>query len=133
MIETMKQALEALEMLLTLDTHDEMHLLETDIAPKAITALRQAIEQAENQGLQKAAEQWHGLYLAKCRELHDERARLGQQICDLEHDLKENNHEAVKAERESCAKVCERLGTATNGTYERNAECAAAIRERDAT
>jgi hypothetical protein len=38
MIEAMKQALEALEMLLTLDTHDEMHLLETDIAPKAIAA-----------------------------------------------------------------------------------------------
>ena len=36
-------------------------------------------------------------------------------------------------EREACAKVCEWLGTATNGTYERNAECAAAIRERDAT
>jgi hypothetical protein len=42
--------------------------------------------------LQKAAEHWHDLYLAKCRELHDERARLGQQICDLEHDLKEKNH-----------------------------------------
>jgi hypothetical protein len=47
MIEAMKQALGALEMLLTLDTHDEMHLLETDIAPKAITALRQSIEQVE--------------------------------------------------------------------------------------
>jgi hypothetical protein len=41
--------------------------------------------------------------------------------------------EAVKAEREACAKVCEQLGTATNGTYERNAECAATIRARSAT
>jgi hypothetical protein len=49
MIEAMRQALEALEMLLTLDTHDEMHLLETDIAPKAIVALKQAIEQVEKQ------------------------------------------------------------------------------------
>jgi hypothetical protein len=48
-IEAMRQALEALEMLLSLDTHDEMHLLETDIAPKAIVALKQAIEQADKQ------------------------------------------------------------------------------------
>jgi hypothetical protein len=48
-IEAMRQALGALEMLLSLDTHDEMHLLETDIAPKAIVALRQAIEQADKQ------------------------------------------------------------------------------------
>jgi hypothetical protein len=33
-------------------------------------------------------------------------------------------------EREQCAKVCERLGAATNGTYERLLECAAAIRAR---
>jgi hypothetical protein len=33
-------------------------------------------------------------------------------------------------EREACAKVCEQLGATTNGTYERNAECAAAIRAR---
>jgi hypothetical protein len=33
-------------------------------------------------------------------------------------------------EREQCAKVCEQLGTATNGIYERNIECAAAIRAR---
>jgi hypothetical protein len=49
MIEAMKQALEALEMLLSLDTHDEMRLLETDIAPKAIDSLRQAIGQVEKQ------------------------------------------------------------------------------------
>ena len=34
------------------------------------------------------------------------------------------------AEREACANVCERLGTTTNGIYERNIECAAAIRAR---
>jgi hypothetical protein len=130
--EAMRQALEALEMYLTLDTPEEAHMLETYIAPRAYAALKQAIEQAEKQepvgywdgefskdggavlyempqnevfmvhqniplyaappNLQKAAEHWHGLYLAKCRELHDERARLGQQICDLEHDLKEKNH-----------------------------------------
>ena len=33
-------------------------------------------------------------------------------------------------EREACAKVCEELGSATNGIYERNHECAAAIRAR---
>jgi hypothetical protein len=38
--------------------------------------------------------------------------------------------EAVKAEREACAKVCEWLGASTNGTYERNVECATAIRVR---
>ena len=46
-IEAMKQALEALEMYINMDTHDEAHILEVDIAPKAITALRAAIEQAE--------------------------------------------------------------------------------------
>jgi hypothetical protein len=38
--------------------------------------------------------------------------------------------EGVEAEREACAKVCEQLGASTNGTYERNIECAAAIRAR---
>lgn len=33
-------------------------------------------------------------------------------------------------EREACAKVCEDLGMATNGMYERNHECATAIRAR---
>jgi hypothetical protein len=36
----------------------------------------------------------------------------------------------VEAEREACAKVCEELGMATNGMYERNHECAEAIRAR---
>jgi hypothetical protein len=33
-------------------------------------------------------------------------------------------------EREACAKLCEQLGASTNGTYERNVECATAIRVR---
>jgi thiaminase len=33
-------------------------------------------------------------------------------------------------EREACAKVCEQLGASTNGIYERNVECATAIRVR---
>ena len=33
-------------------------------------------------------------------------------------------------EREQCALVCERLGMTTNGMYERNHECAAALRAR---
>ena len=33
-----------------------------------------------------------------------------------------------EVEREACAKVCEELGMATNGIYERNHECATAIR-----
>jgi hypothetical protein len=37
------------------------------------------------------------------------------------------------AEREACAKVCEDLGMATNGIYERNHECAKAIRARGNT
>ena len=37
---------------------------------------------------------------------------------------------AVAAEREACANVCEELGMATNGMYERNHECAKAIRAR---
>ena len=36
-------------------------------------------------------------------------------------------------EREACAKVCEELGMGTNGMYERNHECAAAIRARGNT
>ena len=48
-IEVIKQALEALEMYLKLDTMDEAHILEVDIAPKAITALLAAIEQAKKQ------------------------------------------------------------------------------------
>jgi hypothetical protein len=36
-------------------------------------------------------------------------------------------------EREACAKVCEDLGMATNGMYERNHECAKAIRARGNT
>lgn len=39
--------------------------------------------------------------------------------------------ELIRAdEREACAKVCEDLGMATNGMYERNHECAEAIRAR---
>ena len=38
--------------------------------------------------------------------------------------------DAVFAEREACAKVCEELGMATNGIYERNVDCAAEIRKR---
>ena len=41
--------------------------------------------------------------------------------------------EAKADEREACAKVCEDLGMATNGMYERNHECAAAIRARGNT
>jgi len=35
---------------------------------------------------------------------------------------------AIEATKEKAAKVCEELGVATNGMYERNHECAAAIR-----
>ena len=35
---------------------------------------------------------------------------------------------ATDAALERAAKVCEKLGTATNGIYERNQECAEAIR-----
>ena len=41
--------------------------------------------------------------------------------------------EAQAEEREACAKVCEELGMATNGMYERNHECATAIRARGNT
>ena len=49
MIKAMKQALEALEMYLTLDTPEEANMLETYIAPRAYAALKQAIEQAEEE------------------------------------------------------------------------------------
>lgn len=35
---------------------------------------------------------------------------------------------AIEATKERAAKVCEELGMATNGIYERNHECAKAIR-----
>jgi hypothetical protein len=47
--EAAQQALEALEMYINMDTHDEAHILEVDIAPKAITALRAALEQPEQE------------------------------------------------------------------------------------
>jgi hypothetical protein len=62
--------------------------------------------------LQKAAEHWHGLYLAKCRELHDERARLGQQICDLEHNLEHSESpkpEWVGLTDEELTKIADRF------------------------
>ena len=63
---------------------------------------------------------------------------------DWEHTLKEDRKflerfaelvraEAQAEEREACAKVCEELGMATNGMYERNHECATAIRARGNT
>jgi hypothetical protein len=64
-IEAMKQALEALEMYLTLDTPEEANMLETDITPKAIVALKQAIEQANKQ--EPVAWMWQ----------HDETGRTG--------------------------------------------------------
>ena len=36
---------------------------------------------------------------------------------------------ATAAERERCAKVCESLGMTTSGIYERNQDCADAIRK----
>lgn len=42
-----EQSLEALEIYLTMDTVEESHLLEVDIAPKAITALRAALAEPE--------------------------------------------------------------------------------------
>jgi hypothetical protein len=49
MMEAMKQALDALEMYLTLDTPEEANMLETDVTPRAYVALRQAIGQVEKQ------------------------------------------------------------------------------------
>lgn len=51
--------------------------------------------------------------------------------CDWPIVRDERFAELVRAdEREACAKVCEELGMATNGMYERNHECAAAIRAK---
>jgi len=44
-----RQALEALELYMAMDTPDENHILEVDIAPKALTALREALEQPAQQ------------------------------------------------------------------------------------
>ena len=51
----------------------------------------------------------------------------GDTIEDL---LKELEWQVAEREREACAKLCEELGMATNGVYERNHECAKAIRAR---
>ena len=51
----------------------------------------------------------------------------GRAVLDAKLDL------AMAIEREACAKVCEDLGMATNGMYERNHECATAIRARGNT
>jgi hypothetical protein len=51
----------------------------------------------------------------------------------IDHNIKVLVQKAVADEREACAKVCEELGMATNGMYERNHECAATIRARSNT
>lgn len=51
----------------------------------------------------------------------------------IDHNIKHLVDRVRDEEREACAKVCEQLGTATNGIYERNYECAAAIRARKNT
>jgi hypothetical protein len=53
-------------------------------------------------------------------------------FCD-HHYWQDQAMKARAGEREACAKVCEELGMATNGMYERNHECAAAIRARSNT
>ena len=45
--EEAQQVLDALEMYLTMETHDEAHILEVDIAPKAIELLRARLAQPE--------------------------------------------------------------------------------------
>jgi predicted RNase H-like HicB family nuclease len=42
--EAMRMALEALELYLTMDTVEESHLLEVDIAPKVIAALKERLK-----------------------------------------------------------------------------------------
>jgi len=89
-IEVIKQALEALEMYLKLDTMDEAHILEVEIAPKAITALRAAIEQAEKR-------QWVELTDDEARALVN-RATFGERtnwqafVYMVDAKLKEKNH-----------------------------------------
>lgn len=45
--EEAQQVLDALEMYLTMETHDEAHILEVDIAPKAIELLRARLAQPD--------------------------------------------------------------------------------------
>jgi hypothetical protein len=56
--------------------------------------------------------------------------RADQEAAMQEHVFADRMEIAIAAEREACATLCEQLGTATNGIYERNLECATAIRAR---
>ena len=78
-------ALDALEMYLTMETHDEAHILEVDIAPKAIELLRARLAQRERE--------WQGLTDEEITETLKrfglgERAALARAI---EAKLKEKN------------------------------------------
>jgi hypothetical protein len=57
--EALKLALEALEMYLNMDTMDESYLLEIDFAPKAITALKEALAQEQEPVAYATKEYFH--------------------------------------------------------------------------
>ena len=60
----------------------------------------------------------------------DDRGAWPGSYINYETDLAWKAWQAATAhERERCAKVCESLGMTTNGIYERNQECADAIRK----
>ena len=54
-IEAMKQALEALELYMEMDTVEQSHLLATVVAPTAITAIKEALAQPEQEPVAYAA------------------------------------------------------------------------------
>jgi len=107
MIEAMKQALEALEMYINMDTHDEAHILEVDIAPKAITSLRQAIEQVENRQFNP---DWDAMAV-----MVEEQQRMAKRIEELEQaEKQEPISDVTEAVTRTVIKVekllCEKLG-----------------------
>ena len=74
----LKLALEALEMYLNMDTMDESYLLEIDFAPKAITALREALAEQPAQGCEFCS---HPLYAGtKCKNCGREQPAQQEQV-----------------------------------------------------
>ena len=66
--------------------------------PEAIEALEAALAQLE-QALDHpnpAAQHWHDLYLAKCKDLHDRQAMLGAEIAALEEELEELKEDQIE-------------------------------------
>jgi chromosome segregation ATPase len=68
---------------------------ETNAAIKALEA-----ELAKPDHPNPAAQHWHNLYRAKCKDFQDQQARLGAEIAALEEELTELKEEQLEQEPE---------------------------------